>query len=78
MIKKIIIGILIVVIVLFFYGYFKGVSQYNRGVSLFEISITMSSLNPISEQGYIMYMRSNENVMNHVNDFLDKYGDYTD
>lgn len=75
MIKKIIIGILIVVIVLFLYGYFKGVVQYNRGVSLFEISVTMNSLNPISEQGYIMYMRSNENVMNHVNDFLNKYGD---
>lgn len=75
MAKKVIIGILIFIVVLFFYGYFKGYSQYHEGVSLLEISITMSTLNPISEKGYVLYMRSNEVVMDAVDDFLESYNE---
>ena len=75
-VKKIIIGGLILIIVLFLYGYFKGYTQYHEGVSLFEIAITMSTLNPISEKGYVLYMRSNENVTTHVNNFTRSYKGY--
>lgn len=58
--------ILIVVVVIlggmFANGVYTAYSQLNRGVSLLEIAFTYNSMNPISQYGYTLVLRSSPEV----------------
>ena len=54
--KKIIIGVLIVLAALWLYGFARGMIDAHKGVSLLTISMRYDGLNPISAHGYKTYI----------------------
>ncbi|BEM10512.1 MULTISPECIES: hypothetical protein [Serratia] len=71
--KKIILGIIAIVVVLFLYGVYKAKSQLSDGVSLFEIGVTYQSMNPVSQYGYQWVMRNDSDVLSAVKKMNESY-----
>ena len=51
---------------LFGYGVVVGNSHNANGVSVFQASVTATSMKPISREGYIMMIRQNQALMDRV------------
>ncbi|MHC7020940.1 hypothetical protein ACYAWP_07145 [Klebsiella pneumoniae] len=71
--KKIIVGIIAVVIVLFLYGVYIAKSQLSNGVSLFQVAVTYHSMNPVSQYGYQWVMRNDSGMLGAVQKMNESY-----
>lgn len=71
--KQIILGIIAVVVILFYYGFYTAKSQLNNGVSLFQVAITYHSMNPVSQLGYELVIGNDPGMINAVKKMNESY-----
>ena len=61
--KKIILGVVIIIAVLLLYGVYIAKSQLSNGVSLLQVGATYYSMNPVSQYGYKWVMNNDSGVV---------------
>ena len=73
--------ILIIIIVLFFYGLLRGIydANFNSKSSLFTMGLTANAMNPLSAFGYRLGIHTNPEIQKRIDDLnrsLDSFDNY--
>ncbi|AEC02520.1 hypothetical protein [Parasphaerochaeta coccoides] len=75
--KKVFIVVLIIgaiLLSLYGYGYYKASNQVKNGtLNLITLAMTYDSLNPISQKGYIKYIKDNTDAPARINSFFEGF-----
>ena len=65
--KKLILIVIIVLVVLWGYGFIRANIDVSNGISLFEVAMISRGMNPIARRGYLTYFKNNTDLMSRLN-----------